>query len=209
MMISQWHRLRTVMLIVTLAGAAGCSETGFMDAFGVGKNSPDERNLNPNQSLVMPPDLQLKPPGSGAKPSGSQASGTQHTSGDNVALVKPDQTQSPSVEPPAHQLPAEPSRTTTALKQPSVPSQPAAPSQPSVSGAAPAVPNPPAGTNGQQPSAQQDKYAALGISRYRADGTKKSQRELDDEVRKIRKERERQNNPNYGTIWNMPSIWKE
>lgn len=41
---------------------AGCSETQFADWMGAGKNAPDESSVRVNQSLAMPPDLQLRPP---------------------------------------------------------------------------------------------------------------------------------------------------
>lgn len=43
---------------------AGCSETQFADWMGAGKNAPDESSVRVNQSLAMPPDLQLRPPSS-------------------------------------------------------------------------------------------------------------------------------------------------
>lgn len=41
---------------------AGCGETQFADWMGAGKNAPDESSVRVNQSLAMPPDLQLRPP---------------------------------------------------------------------------------------------------------------------------------------------------
>lgn len=48
------------LAILTLL--AGCSETQFADLMGAGKNAPDESSVRVNQSLTMPPDLQLRPP---------------------------------------------------------------------------------------------------------------------------------------------------
>ena len=55
----------------------------------------------------------------------------------------------------------------------------------------------------------QDVYARWGVSRHHPDGTEKSQIELNAEMREKREERERQKDPNYGTIWNLGSIWSD
>jgi hypothetical protein len=53
----------------------------------------------------------------------------------------------------------------------------------------------------------EDVYARWGVSRYHPDGRKKTQLELNDEMRKKRDEVRRQQDPNYGTIWNLGNIW--
>lgn len=55
----------------------------------------------------------------------------------------------------------------------------------------------------------QDVYARWGISRYHPDGREKTQKELNEEMRQKKLEAERQKNPNYGTIWNLGSIWSD
>lgn len=55
----------------------------------------------------------------------------------------------------------------------------------------------------------QDVYAQWGVSRYNPDGTEKSQLELNEEMRRKRDEVKRQEDPNYGTIWNLGSIWSD
>lgn len=55
----------------------------------------------------------------------------------------------------------------------------------------------------------QDVYARWGVSRHHPDGTEKSQIELNEEMREKREEMERQKDPNYGTIWNLGSIWSD
>jgi hypothetical protein len=60
-----------------------------------------------------------------------------------------------------------------------------------------------------RPSTVDELYAQYGISRYRADGTLKSQAELNEELRQKKLEMERAKNPNYGTIFNMGSIWSD
>ncbi len=43
---------------------AGCSETKFLDTLGAGKSStPQETGVQTGNNLAMPPDLQLKAPG--------------------------------------------------------------------------------------------------------------------------------------------------
>jgi hypothetical protein len=63
----------------------------------------------------------------------------------------------------------------------------------------------------QQASAgePQDVYARWGVSRHHPDGTEKSQLELNEEMRRKRDEVKRQEDPNYGTIWNFGSIWSD
>jgi hypothetical protein len=60
-----------------------------------------------------------------------------------------------------------------------------------------------------QPQAATDIYAKWGVSRYRPDGTEKSQPELNEELRQKNIAMERAKNPNYGTIFNMGSIWTD
>jgi hypothetical protein len=58
-------------------------------------------------------------------------------------------------------------------------------------------------------AAPQDIYARWGVSRYHPDGREKTQIELNQEMRKKRDEAMRQQDPNYGTIWNLGSIWSD
>ena len=55
----------------------------------------------------------------------------------------------------------------------------------------------------------QDVYARWGVSRHHPDGREKSQIELNAEMRQKREEAQRQKDPNYGTIWNLGSIWSD
>ena len=57
------------------------------------------------------------------------------------------------------------------------------------------------------PAVQQDIYAQYGISKYRADGTRKTEGELSAELKQAMIAKKRQANPNYGTIWNMGNIF--
>ena len=73
----------------------------------------------------------------------------------------------------------------------------------------------PAAPQAQAPQQQvaanepQDIYARWGVSRHHPDGTEKTQIELNAEMREKREEMERQKDPNYGTIWNLGSIWSD
>lgn len=72
-------------------------------------------------------------------------------------------------------------------------------------------------TESEQPADQQqadlgeplDVYARWGVSRTHPDGREKTQVELNKEMREKRIEAERQKDPNYGTIWNLGSIWSD
>jgi hypothetical protein len=55
----------------------------------------------------------------------------------------------------------------------------------------------------------QDIYARWGVSRHHPDGREKSQLELNEEMRRKRDEVKRQEDPNYGTIWNLGSVWSD
>jgi len=177
---------------------AGCSETGFQDWFGAGKYIPDENQVSQGRVLSAPPDLQLHPPGTTQQPaqpvqqvaqaptSPTPPSSYQQSVDGKAPIYEPKKTyqQAPQQQqayqpqqPPAYQAPQ---------PQPQQVSQ--APQQ-------------------LQPQASNDPYARWGVSRYNADGTKKTQVQLDQEMRKKKLEIERQKNPNYGTIWNLGSIW--
>ena len=89
---------------------------------------------------------------------------------------------------------------------------PAAPETPapatyddSLGATAPTVPAEPSAA----PAAPQDKYAKAGIPLTKPDGTKKSDAELDAELRTYYLAKKRQQNPNYGTVFNMGNIFKD
>jgi hypothetical protein len=139
----------------------------------------------------------------------------------------PDETQvsagQPLSVPPDLQL-----RPPSATEPPRVASRPAADQPPAAQLRQPqdlaAAPQPdefrqPAGQQAAQPQqlqqqtaaagSQDDVYARWGVSRHHPDGREKSQVELNEEMRQKRIERERQQDPNYGTIWNLNSIWSD
>ncbi len=94
--------------------------------------------------------------------------------------------------------PADDSMTNENLVEQGLPDdQPAAaPAQGAVKTAAPAQP---AG----------DIYDRYGISKTRPDGTKKSDGELQAELKKAYLAKKRQSEPGYGTIWNVGAIFKD
>lgn len=55
----------------------------------------------------------------------------------------------------------------------------------------------------------QDAYARAGVSRFHPDGRAKTQLELNEEMRQKKIEADRQRDPNYGTIWNLGSVWSD
>ena len=167
---------------------AACSETSVMEAFDAGKASPDESLVTTNQRLSMPPDMALRQPGAANAPAPSNGLSVQQ--GQRGA--------------PTYQAPPPPQQTF----QP-----PPAQQQPAWQNAAPA----PAPAQQQQAYAQpaprpnvapQDKvYYDNGINPYNADGTRKKQSVLNDELRQKNLEKKRAQNPSYGTIFNMGELW--
>ena len=57
--------------------------------------------------------------------------------------------------------------------------------------------------------ATQDVYAKWGISKYNPDGSKKSDSQLRDELRKVALEQKKKQNPNYGSVFNLPNVWSD
>ena len=69
---------------------------------------------------------------------------------------------------------------------------------------------PPANVPPAQPVVRRpDVYSRNGISRTRADGTPKTQNELIDELRALKKKQQQATNPNYGTVFNLPKVWSD
>jgi hypothetical protein len=174
---------RTAMLVVFGGLIAGCSETGFQDFMGAGKYAPDETQVSAGQPLSVPPDLQLRPPS---------------------ATEPPQVASRPAADqPPAGQL--HQPQDLAAAPQPDESWQQAARQPASQQAAQPQQLQ-------QQTAAAEtpdDVYARWGVSRHHPDGRQKSQVELNEEMRQKRIERERQQDPNYGTIWNLNSIWSD
>lgn len=58
-------------------------------------------------------------------------------------------------------------------------------------------------------AAEGDIYARNGISLNHPDGTKKSDAELQAELKKVHLAKKQQKNPNYGTVFNLGNIFKD
>jgi hypothetical protein len=175
--------LRIAVLAMFGGLVAGCSETGFQDVIGAGKYTPDETQVSVNQPLSVPPDLQLRPP-SDKEPQHTASLPQDAQQPASGTLQQPqDLGLSPDAEATA--APAQPSGQPQQLQQPQQPQQQATVGDP------------------------QDAYARAGVSRYHPDGREKTQIELNEEMREKKVEAERQKDPNYGTIWNLGSVWSD
>lgn len=64
-------------------------------------------------------------------------------------------------------------------------------------------------TQGGAVTASGDIYDQAGISRTKPDGTKKSDAELQQELRQYYLAKKRQSNPNYGTVFNIGNIFND
>ena len=84
--------------------------------------------------------------------------------------------------------------------------QPVAPSSYENSDVAAPVPTAPAPSGAVSPD---DKYRKAGISLNKPDGARKSSAELDAELKAYFVAQKRQQNPNYGTVFNMGNIFKD
>jgi len=194
---------RLVGLALASVMLAGCSETSFQDVFGAGKYIPDENQVHQGQVLTAPPDLQLRPPGQAPQPQPQRVAQSpqpvdtapppyQQSTQGNAPLYEPQKVYQPAPQRQVYQPAPQPQ---PVYQQP----------KPQQISQAPQQLQP----QKLQPQAANDPYAKWGVSRYKADGTKKTQAELDEEMRKKRLAIERQKNPNYGTIFNLGSIWSD
>ncbi len=153
------HGMKRFQFLISILACgfvlAGCSETKFLDSLGAGKSStPQETGVQTGNNLAMPPDLQLKAPG-----------------------------------------------TVTETYQPNKVA--AAPAETTGNDAAPVAPLPVA----QVP--KQDIYAQYGVSKNKPDGTAKTREELQAELKQAMLKKKQQTDPNYGTIFNIGSVFKD
>jgi hypothetical protein len=189
------HWLKLAGCLALAASVSACAETNLSNTLGVGKNIPDASQVPTNQALTMPPDLQLRPPGSQPAPSAQAAvpgaaipespvdySGQQP--GQPLAL---ETAQEGGVEP----MPA---------PAPAPAQQPAQVSQ---------YPQTAAANVGQPAQPVGDVYERYGISKVNPDGTPKTPGQLREELRQKQIAENKAKNPNYGTIFNMGSIWSD
>jgi len=180
-MINRTGRMAALFMVCGIV--SGCSTIGLDDMFASDKQTLDESQIVANPTLAVPPDLSLRPPAQGAEtPRQPVASQPVTTAPPNYGAPEPEPVQQQAVQQPAYPTP-----------QP-VPSQQAA-TAPQTATAPTTDPN--------------DPYAKWGVSRYRADGTKKSQAELNEEMRQVKLKQKKAENPNYGTIWNLGNVWSD
>lgn len=175
---------KKVFGLLSILAIAGCSETSFKDAFDMGKTSPDETTVQQNRSLTMPPDLQLRAPNGGGVPPAQVAT---------TAQQPPVSTQPPQYGTAPQAGPAPQYGSTVPQQQAYLPPANASVTQPATPAAAP----------------RQDVYSKHGISRTRPDGSKKTNAELIDELRTLKKKQQSAKNPNYGTVFNLPQVWSD
>jgi hypothetical protein len=163
----------------------GCSETGFQDFIGAGKYAPDETQVTVNQPLSVPPDLQLRPPSATEPPQVA----SQPPAGRAAPSGQLQQPQDITLAPGPEEAAPRPQQSAPQPQQ-----------------SAPQTLQPEPQTAAAEP---QDVYARWGVSRHHPDGREKTQIELNEEMRQKRDEVRRQQDPNYGTIWNLGNIWSD
>lgn len=202
--------LMRILTALTLGVAIGlslgaCSETRFLDTMGMGKTAPDETQVARNQTLAMPPDLQLRAPSATAADTTSvpQQPATASTS---TALPNPvlAEGQAPATGNGANGY------DTGAQQLSTNPDQP-------VKQAGTQTASIDTGNNTAVQSTQksdlfgekhkEDAYQKYGISKTRPDGKPKTQGELEKELLAAIQAEKRKSNPNYGTVWNMGNIF--
>jgi Protein of unknown function (DUF3035) len=176
---------------------AACSEVSTLDKLGLGKSPPDESQVVTNNSLAMPPDLQLPPP------SASAAAAPQQIAQSKTAIT---------AEPPDALAPASPTTEVASAEQnPYDTGEQQLTTDGSISTASTQT--------GQEVQAAQKRdmnagdpkenaYQRFGISKTRPDGTPKTQAELDRELLEAVRAEKRKQNPNYGTVFNMGELVK-
>ena len=134
----------------------GCSSSRVLDTLGLGNSpTPAAPVVRTGNNLALPPDLQLRPPGT----------------------VTEDYQPNTQAAPPLQ----------TAAQEEGLYSS------------APVTAAPPV---------RRDVYAEYGVSKLKPDGTPKTDDELKAELKVAILKRRQQQNPNYGTIFNMGNIFK-
>lgn len=187
------HWLRLVGCIALAASVSACAETSLQDTFGAGKVVPDATQVPTNQALTMPPDLQLRPPGSAPTPSAQPA----------VPGAAMPEAQQAYVPPPSGQPLALETAQEAGVAPPPAPEPVEQASQyPQTAVATNVAPAP-------APAATGDIYDRYGISKTNPDGTPKSPGQMREELRQKQIAEKQAQNPSYGTIFNIGSIWSD
>ena len=139
---------------------AGCSSSRLLNKMGFGNSSPQQTAQTPvvqtGNNLALPPDLQLRPPGT----------------------VTENYQPSPAPIAPVQ---------TANLEEDMYSSAPTAPAAP----------------------VKRDIYAEYGISKLKPDGTPKLEGDLKAELKQAMLKRKQQQNPNYGTVFNIGNIFHD
>ncbi len=171
--------IRLTGLVFVAAALAACSETAFMDTLGIGKSVPNEKLVATNPPLSVPPDLRLPPPGQGA--ANADVVGTASAGSAQTLAAPPADATAAAYGPDA--MATEQTRAARATKTA-------------------------AATPERKNDVYDDIFARYGISRYHPDGREKTIAELNRELAEKIKEEKRRKNPNYGTIFNIGSLFK-
>jgi hypothetical protein len=192
-------------------GLSACGGgAGLMDHLGMGKSAPDETQVVTNNSLALPPDLQLRQPANGVTDE-SQVPRAATTAA--VPAAPPDAFSAPSASDsqpsevagqPAEVTGTQTSAYDTGAQQlETTPGTGSAPTQisPSIQSTQKTD------LSGKTP--QENAYQKFGISKTKPDGTPKTRAELDRELLEAVRAEKRKQNPNYGTVFNMGRIFKD
>jgi hypothetical protein len=172
-------------------GAAGCSSMPSVEDivdFDLSGPAPDESEVRVHQVLSMPPDYQLRAPADGSVPIDQEGQANPYalpTLGNDGAVNA--------------QVPADGA---------SPPTDPNAAAPEQVAAADPNAPGPQTLSAGAETAAPQATNVG-GVNPLKPDGTAKSSNEINEELRQRRLEEERRRNPNYGTIFNIGSLFED
>jgi hypothetical protein len=164
-----------------------CSEVSVMDKLGLGKSPPDESQVVTNNSLALPPDLQLPPQAT------AQANSVVTATPPDAFASAPATTEVASAE----QSPYD-----TGEQQLTTDGTTTAPAQ--TTGTAVQATQ----KRDVKADPREDAFQKFGISKTRPDGTPKTRAELDRELLEAVRQEKRKQNPNYGTVFNMGELFK-
>jgi len=173
-----------------------CSEVSVMDKLGLGKSPPDESQVVTNNSLALPPDLQLPPPSTDA------AAVPQATAQANSVVTATPPDAFASAPTTTEVASAEQSPYDTGEQQLTTDGTTTAPAQ--TTGTAVQATQ----KRDVKADPREDAFQKFGISKTRPDGTPKTRSELDRELLEAVRQEKRKQNPNYGTVFNMGELFK-
>jgi hypothetical protein len=167
---------------------------------GLGKSVPDETQVTTNNTLALPPDLQLRQPAPGQT--------------DERQVARPAVAAVPATPPDAYAAasPAQPTQVASAEQSGYDSGEQQLTTTPGAAPTAAPTPLGPAVQTTQKTSltgnSREDAFVKFGISKTRPDGTPKTRAELDRELLEAVRAEKRRRNPNYGTMFNMGNIFK-